>query len=354
MWKAFIINFIYVICFLSFSISSFSQNVYNGFLSDFYLGRQPSAKAEAMGRGLIAYPEYEFSSWYNPATVSLSDKITVNGAYSYPYYSYTNAFYNYACVSFNTYKYGAIGFSRYYLDESSPKNTLYTLNYAFQIIESFYAGINFNIVSFKFFSAFPEGDERNLLHDLYPIDIGLLKVFQVQKSNHTNQIFTLGSAIYNFTNTKSNALDIIHSDPLTVIFRIGAGYNLQYKKRKEKDALNTLNLFVYSEAEDLLNSKYNSVFKIGAEVTSFEIFSARIGFYSQNTGHYDYSYVEPESRKLTFGFGLQAPVSKITKGEVPMKIRLDYTNLPQVVNKPGRIYNNFQCFSVAVSWDKKF
>jgi hypothetical protein len=353
------VHFVISVIFFLTSVT-YSQNVYNGFLQEFYLGRQPSVKAEAMGRGLVAYPEYEFSSWYNPSSVALSDRITAYGSYSSPYYILKSAYYYYAGASYNSGKYGAIGFNRFYMAEkiiaekiSSPDdiaNALYSINYAYQPVNDFYAGINFNILTLRFPPIIVT--DVNPDQTLYPIDIGVLKIFQIQNTVHTTQKFTVGSSLYNVTNVKYNTADANQSETLPVILRLGASYNFQHTQRKGADELKTINLYAYTEVEDLLNSRYNTVFRVGAEVTSLEIFSARLGYFTQNLNNYGNSGNLSEQHQVTYGFGLQAPLTKITKGALPLNVRFDYTSLPQPSYSQSTDWKNFNSYSISLRWEK--
>lgn len=350
-----------IICLLP--VISYSQNVYNGFLQEFYLGRQPSAKAEALGRGLVAYPEYEFSSWYNPATIGLSEPVTVNGAYSNPFYTLDKASYNYIGVTANSGKYGAIGFNRYLMDYGETSFYLnglttasYTINYAYQPIKDFYTGINFNILSInrntkELYSIVVGGPSPTM--NLYPIDIGVLKIFQIQNTQWTKQKVSVGTSLYNINNVKYD-FDVNQPEPLPVVLRFGASYNLQHTQRKGEFELRTINLYVYSEAEDLLNSKYFTTFRAGAEITSFEIFSARLGYFTQNLNNFGFSANLSEQHQFTYGFGLQLPITKITSGRFPVNVRFDYTSLPQPSYIPNTDWKNFNSYSISLRWEKPF
>jgi hypothetical protein len=336
------------------------RNTYNFFLQEYFLGRQPSAKAEAMGRGLVAYPEYEYSSWYNPATIGLSETFTANGSYASPYYYLDSAHYDYLGVTHNTGKYGAIGFSRYYMSEglnyvfTDPnddiKTTLYTLNYACQPVKDLYAGVNFNVLSIHI----PDiiGNPGGSSQTLYPIDIGMMQIFRIQETKNTIQKITLGSSLFNLNNVQYTAMDVNQSESLPVILRLGASYNFQYTQRiSQSHELRTLNLMSHIEIEDVLNSRYCTVIKGGLDLSFLEIFSLRLGYFSQNLNSENYPGNLSEQHQITYGFGLQIPLTKITKGNLPLRIKFDYTSLEQPAYANGTDFRNYNSLSISLRWD---
>ena len=345
------VNFV-LFALLVLSGLSYSQNVYDGFLQDFFLGRQPSTKAEAMGRGLVACPEYDFSSWYNPATLGLSDLVTAN--ISYMDHSYVrNADYFNLSVTYNAGKYGAFGLNRYQnnmgiiLAGDEMKATLYTLNYANQFIKNFYAGVNFSILD----AHMPANDgSSGLYQTLFTMDLGLLKVFQIQNTQSTTQKLSIGTAFYNLLNPKYTAADPNQPEPLPVTFKLGACYNIQYSKISKPFELKTLDFLVYAEVEDLLNTKYNTAIKTGCEVDLYEFVSVRLGYYTQNINDYGISTNRSTQSQFTYGFGIELPLTKLAKGQIPLSFRLDYANL-----KPPLFYDNqtvasFNSVSFSMRW----
>lgn len=141
---------------------TFSQN-YNGVFPEFFLGRQPSARAEAMGRGLSAVTGDALSYYYNPAGMASLKGLNVNASFAGPFYLLDEASYNFLGASYKIEKYGTIGFSRDYFtfgdeviitDEfGNPTGETYTphgqnfrLNLSSEVIKDLYVGANLNLL----------------------------------------------------------------------------------------------------------------------------------------------------------------------------------------------------------------
>ena len=96
---------------------SYSQsNEYKGYLEELYIARQPSPRAEAMGRGHVADNQNDFGSFYNAALTSLSEGLTVNTSFSHNYFFTDSAFYNYIGASYNLKGIGSFSLSRYHFN----------------------------------------------------------------------------------------------------------------------------------------------------------------------------------------------------------------------------------------------
>jgi hypothetical protein len=315
------------------SNSAIPQNVYNGFLKEFYLDRQPSVKAIEMGRGLVASPECEFSSWYNPATAGLSEPVTANFSNISP----TNRihFLDYG-VAFNSGKFGAIGFnisSTVFVssgfDMQSEEAALYNINYAYQPVKNFFAGVNLNILTLK---GYPESQS------LYPIDIGVLKIFEFPNIKHTVQKLTIGSSLYDINNVKYDysEIDWSYQFPLPVILRFGASYNFQYFKTL-KPQKRLINLLYHFEIEKLLNSGLFTTYKTGAEISFIDLVSFRLGYFSRKLFDRSYENLPSEQHQITYGIGLKFSFSKWSDGLLPIYMQFEYTTIPQ----PSSVYSGF-------------
>jgi len=313
-------------------------------MKEFYLDRSPSAKAIAMGWGLVAYPEYEFSSWYNPATVGLSEPITAN-------FSYVDAgrhkyFYDME-ASYNSGKFGAFGISKIFLKSGSgsgiPEDCsswiydLYTLNYAYQPFKNFFAGINLNLLSID--------NIKTSTKTIYPIDLGILKIFEFPDSKHTSQKLTLGSSIYNIMNLKVEKYYTKESDPLPVILRLGTSYNFLHKTKIKIGEMKLINFIGQIEIEKLLNSGYYTTYKAGAEITFADALSLRFGYFDRDISP-GYDYVVNQ-HQFTYGAGVKIPFTFLSDELIPFSIRFDYSYCPQ----PEIEVNTFE---FSFRWEKPF
>ena len=81
-----------------------------------------------------------------------------------------------------------------------------------------------------------------------------------------------------------------------------------------------------------------------------EIVSLRGGFYQEKV--YDYGsplWNNNTIGGLTYGIGLQMPVYKLT--QLPLKINLDYTSLPQTSHsKVYTNWDNFTNYTLRLNW----
>ena len=337
-----IVSIKYLFICLIFSASVYPQNVYNNFMKEFYLDRSPSAKAISMGGGLVAYPEYEFSFWYNPATVGLSEPITTNLSYA----SADEKKYYYDMeASYNSGKFGAFGISKIFL-ESSYRNgipddiriwiyDLYTLNYAYQPFKSFFAGINLNLLSID--------NIQTSTKTIYPIDLGILKIFQFRDSKHISQKLTLGSSIYNIMNVKVENHFTKESYPLPVILRLGTSYNFLYKTKIKTGEMNLINFIGQIELEKLLNSGYYTTYKAGAGITIADAFSVRIGYFNRNVSFG--SDFTTNQHQFNYGAGIKIPFIFLAEELMPFSMRFDYSFCPQP---------EVDTFEFSFRWEKPF
>ena len=338
--------------YLIVSIPVYPQNVYNNFMKEFYLDRSPSAKAISMGGGLVAYPEYEFSSWYNPATVGLSEPITTN--FSYVSADEKKYLYDFN-ISYNSGRYGAFGFSFVCLNANSGdgipessaewKYNLYNFNYAYQPFKYFFAGINLNILHI---------DKIIIPQTIFPIDIGIVKIFQLSDSKNYIHKLTLGSALYNLTNVKVDKIISEEpytkmSDPLPVIFRLGASYNFIKNVKIKNGNLKLINFIGQIEIEKLLNSGYYTTYKAGAEITLADAFSFRAGYYDKDFNIGD-NYILNQ-HQFTYGAGLKIPFIFLPDF-ARFNIKFDLSFNPQVAFEGyGRFYN-VHTINLSVRWNE--
>ena len=349
-------SIVHLVLFISFLFPALtnSQNVYNGFLKEFYLDRQPSAKAIEMGRGLVAYPEYDFSSWYNPATVGLSETITAQySSINVPNSSNNEAYFNDFNVSFNSGKYGAIGISANSLafteyttlcvGEPSWKYDMHNLNYAYQPYRNFFTGINLNVLSINTYGS---------SQTLYPIDIGALKILELPKISRMLQKITLGSSVYNITNVKYNKkyFDSNILQPLPVILRVDTSYNIQYFETMSPISERIVNLLCHFEYENLLNSGLFTTYKAGVDIAFVDLIAFRLGYFTRKIE--DDSYPSSIQHQVTYGIGLKFPVSKWSDGLIPINARLEFAFNEQP--SLGGFYHmsDLNTFNLSIRWEK--
>lgn len=323
---------------------------------DIYYGRQPSARAEAMGRGMVANPSNEFASFYNPASSSFTHGININFSHSAKYYNDKNANFNYEGVSYDLKKgRGNIGLSRYYMGAGLRRNgdnysfTFYTFNYSRHVIDGFYAGANLNVINSHIpgHRSYPTNiDPENVM--AASVDIGAIKAFNLTGKSFRGllQGITLGASVTNLSFTVLQSY--FRRQNLPVLLRVGGAYNARFynfrptdNERGAPDFTYKLNLLVHLEMEKELRNDNLDIFKAGAEATIYEILSLRGGVYSNwYSGGNKNTY-------FTYGAGINIPINKLTHDDYPFKISVDYANLQ---HPSSYDYGRFNVISMKLNW----
>ena len=124
-------------------------------------------------------------------------------------------------------------------------------------------------------------------------------------------------------------------------------YHLEVSKNRFSDTLNSFEVFVNSQMDIRVDNESMN-FAVGAELMFFEVLSLR-------GGNRDILFSLPGT--LTYGFGLQLPLYKLSK--FPLKLRFDYSCRPQPQNAHTYTYwsgyqdysnNNPKTYSFSVNW----
>lgn len=331
---------IWLLLFIMFSNLCYSQyindvNIYEGILANLYLNHQPSAKGEAMGRGLAANSDGSYGSYYNPALTSLSRGL--NFDYSYSQSDRVKPSLNYYGVSYSNEKIGSFGLSAYNFSKPleddygfaaqrkhSYYDAIFTLNYSREVVKDFYAGINFGVFHYYNYyhwanATLPGG--HFFIDDGVTLDLGLLKKFSLKtpKNEHT---FQIAAALYNFTNSKviSDEGNFINKEALPVTLRIGASHQLKIPNGIHSGVPYPLQMFTHIEYDKMVNSEFHGTFRIGEELSVWEVLYLRVGYFYSSVHD---GYRESES-ELTYGAGLSIPLSRLLKTKNKFDIKIDY------------------------------
>lgn len=322
-------------------------NIYEGILANLYVNHQPSEKGEAMGRGLVANSDGDYGSYYNPALTSLSKGL--NFDYSYSQSDGVKPSLNYYGVSYSNKKIGSFGLSAYYfskpLEEDygfaaqrkhSYYDAIFTVNYSREVIQDFYAGVNLGVFHYYNYyhwavAIMPGGNF--FIDDGVTLDFGLLKKITVKTSDN-EQIFQLAASITNFTNSKviSDEDNFINKEALPVTFRIGASHQLKIPNGIHLGVPYPLKIFTHIEYEKMVNSEFHGTFRIGEELSVWEILYMRVGYFYSSVHD---GYRESES-ELTYGAGLSIPLSRLLKMKNEFDIKIDYVRTD--IDKYARYY----------------
>ena len=344
---------------------AYSQN-YNGSSQELFFGWQASARAEAMGRGLSAVTGDALSFYYNPAGLASAEGLNLFGSFAGPYYTLDTADYNYFGASYKIKKYGAVGFSRDYFtygydviktDEFGnitgtyePHYTNYRLTLSSEVIKDLFVGLNMNLFQPRLSdNEFTVGNETGSGNsDVFYVDLGVIKSLNI-KSKKLQHNFNFATSMINLNFAEVKMVDASQADPLPVIFRLGASYNLLIEDMSIISKLRSYNILLNLEYEDLFNSKYYGGFHSGLEFTFLEMLSLRGGYYTQKIQECE--NCKDNLSEFTYGFGVNVPVNQLSKGKVPLEVKFDYVNLKQ----PSQIndkddWNNFHVYTFRASW----
>ncbi len=367
------------LCTSDYSYSQFSSEDYNGTFQTYYFGRQPSARAEAMGRGFASVTGDALSYYYNPAGMASLKGLNVNGSYAQPYYYFDNADYIFLGASYSIKKYGNAAFSLdqfdygyedkiIYTDEYGnvtgsydlkPKITNYRLTLSSEVIKDLFVGVNFNLLHPDLFGdiSYQVGGEIGSSdEDAFYFDLGVIKSFNFKSKNLDHKV-NLGTSLINVNSAKYTTADAAQADRLPVIFRYGAAYNLLVNDRKISSKLNSYNFLVNIEYEDLLNSKYYGGFHGGFEFTFLEILSLRAGYFTMENSSISYDttagikWSDYTVNEFTYGVGLNIPVRQLTGSKTPIEIKLDFVSLKQPqYDSEKDDWKNFQVYTFTFNW----
>lgn len=352
--------------FLILSGEAFAQN-YNNFAYEFFMFHQPNARAEAMGRGNGAVPGGSFQTYYNAAASSFTEG--ANAAYTKVDPRHILAdnwyYYNYG-ASYNTGKYGAAAFNyfrytyneiTYTEDPSSqdiksfdPYGGLFALNYSYKFKNDFALGINTNFFHYKLS---PKAESKTFF-----FDIGAIKKIPLGSGAFKQDVYAAASfnnILNTKTKTKMETTDEFgapyifeYIDYMPSLLRLSGAYEITYKPEGWK--FTPASFIASAECQDMLNSKYYTMVKFGAELTFMEIFKGRIGYYTENNNDYGNSVNASRINEVTFGFGVSLPIYKLAPS-VPLEINADYVNLknPAYNTQYEDYYKYYNLFTVSLN-----
>lgn len=317
---------------LLFSLDTHAQ-IYRGLSEVMFIMTQPNARAEALGRGNAALTGSPFMSTYNPAASSFSAAVTAEVSHlEYPFlFGWGGGNKNYETYGFgiNMEQYGALSFN--YLNLTFDPNLItydnwisiastdiFMMNYSYSILRNFSVGVNANYY------------QENKTHNQGPgfkgwyYDLGLMKKFNMNYESSEQNLY-LGLSFLNLLNSKvSQTLKTKFYGWFPSTMRLAAAY--EFQPVNKISGFRMVNALFTAEYRDLLNSRYRTQFQIGTELTLLEMIILRGGFY--NEGLNPLFGNKTGLSVLTYGFGITAPVKKLSGLDIPLNIKFDYTSLP--------------------------
>jgi len=330
-----------------------------GFLQESFFGRQPSARAEALGKGYASIDGDLAAIFYNPAGTFTLKGVELNASFSSPYYILSEAKYSFLGVGGNINKYLTVAVSRNHFEAGGeimpitpggspvaggggPTNSFYTLNLSSQPVRNLFIGLNVNYLEWSL---------SNRSGNSTYLDLGIIKKLDFCQQGTRHHTVNFGAGITNMTFASVKLETGYGKDEmeLPVVNRFAVNYQFSLYS-SVSDSLSILSLLWQGEYQLLLNSKYLDGFHTGAELMILEIFSLRIGYYTEKQYDYDMpSDNRDEIHSLTCGFGIQMPLHKMTR--IPLKFSFDCTSLPQVdyTRKPMD-WDSFSSYTFRLNW----
>ncbi len=326
---------------------------YNGLLSGNFFGRQPSARAESMGKAYTSVDGDLGAVYFNPAGISSLKGIALYGAYTPPSFYATEGYYTYFGAGYHVNKYLQIALSQFHFDygktnfvgvKEIPFSERNTLTVASEPIKDLYLGLNANYLVFETGII---GKKRS-----FYLDFGAIKRFTFLQGETCKQSVNLAASISNFTLSTmafGEEGSRVHSE-LPITARFGVNYKFTYNTDFGIADLETLQFLVQGEYQNVLNSDYYSAYRAGGEIVISEILALRGGYYIETVNDNGMPSVNyGEISTLTFGFGLQLPLNKLTN--LPLNIQFDYVSLPQqAYSRSFTEFDNFTTYSLSLNW----
>ena len=345
-------------CWLGFVIFPallLAQRPYNSnFQQEYFFGRLPGVKTEAMGLADVAVGGTVPSLFLNPAAIGLIrnwEAVAVNSAPFFVLRESDNYFLGYAqrinsrmtgAVSLNQFAMGpssfdiTIGNTKYPVDK--PKVSNLALSFAGELLEGLQAGININYLHWTYIDEVPAAKT-------FHADAGLLYRLPLTEAAGEEKgasRMQFGASLANFSFAKINFKGPAGEEASNVfpaIFRIGAAWFIDTEIPFPEAGMQPLSLVVTAEYQDLLNNEFRTAFRLGSEAVLFHVLALRMGLYTQSEDDLGLSINDSRYSDFTFGFGIIVPFARLTKSKWPFNMHVDYTSLKQKSGITGRLPN---------------
>ena len=353
---------------LKFILLFLSGSLYANYidtLENIFFGRQPSARSEAMGRSMDLLVFDGSSSFFNPANIARLEGISLYTSYASPYYFANKSFFTYYNLSASLGQYGSVALCSFdynsgdkwtwmtenneILGEYTYHETLYTLSYAKSIMEDLYIGANINLAQIRNLSDWVIYEFTGpKTYNAFPIDIGVIKQFNINLNENFNQKIGIGFSIFNILNSHFNIEGNINELP--VLSRIGLSHCLGYNGLKLIDGLKSFNWLIHLEYQDLLNESKRRCYRVGSEISLLEIIFLRIGYYYEELNDHNSPDVNENSlSEITYGFGIQIPIKT---NHLENFIRFDFARLEQPsYSKQFTKWDDFTVWNLYINLD---
>ena len=325
---------------------------YRDAYSELFFGRQPSSRAEAIGRGYVTIDGEMDAYFYNPAGIANINSMDVKFTTSSPYYLIDKGRYYQFGLGYNLNNSIVIGLNInlmsygkefYVIDENMfgpfKKVTPYLLNYTLTIATSLSdalsVGWNINYFTENY------GDDP---HGTFFFDAGTIYKHKLTSFFALENEVSFGASIRNFTFSKVKYDS--DKEALPVISRFGVSYSFLPNVDK-----NIIEVLCQAEYQYLLNYGYRDGLHMGLEIEFFKMIALRCGYYYENINDYGFTENEDQLSDITYGLGINLPVQKFT--DFSINLQIDYTSLQQVSYVTyNDDWENFDSITIKLSWIK--
>lgn len=331
---------------LLFLVPAFTHAQYKGLLSESFFARQPSARAEAMGKAYTSIDGDLNSVFFNPAGISSIKGIEMNASYTPPSFYLTEGYYTYfaAGVKVNDYLRLAVSQYQFNLGEAKIYTKNNTLTIGAEPVKNLYIGLNANLLVY----------ETGVIGDVkaFYLDLGAIKKFEFLKKETSAHSVNIGASVSNFTMSvftfEKSKYESVSELPVTGRFAVN--YQFLFDKKLIRPEVETLRILIQGEYQNVFNSDFYSAYRTGGEILLFEILALRLGYYKQEENDYRLPLENyDEISAVTYGLGLQLPIHKLTN--LPLNIRFDYASMPQEpYSKIYTDFDNFNTYSLRLNW----
>ena len=340
---------------------------YEFFFPEIFFGRQPSARAEAMGRSGVAMEGELLCAYYNPAGIASLSGFSIATAFANPFYMLKNATYFYVSAGGKIGNIGSLSFSRYRFNWNDPfimydnwqnetgriepTQTQYVLSAAGDVMHGTSIGVSVGVLAYDPHLQGKPNQDKYRKEQTVSLDIGALHRITLRSNEWTQQHLTLGLSINNITGASLNY--DARDNALPSLVRVGAVYKHIMRKSTSEFALNPFEGLLTIEYQDLLNGNVRHGFHTGMECRIYEIVAVRIGYYSERATAVLIGYPNKEFlSSFTWGFGLEFPIAKLVREDFPMMIRCDLTSLnqPLYTNEDVFHFKKFSSYTLQLSY----
>lgn len=321
---------------------------YDGVLSELFFGREPIARAQALGRGYVAIDDDGIAGFYNPASLAAFGALSGCYSRSERYYSLENAAFTFAYATVPLGKFGSIGFGEYHFDYGfkvpegyTPASSEVSVAYSSRVVRNLFVGASLERVHQRLTK---KGSSA------YVADMGLLWRFRSLNRALLHQRAVLGASIHNIG---GSALDFDgYESDLPVILRAGAQYSVSRSSRSGSSSLEPLSVLAHAEYMDVLNSSFYGGLRIGTEIRVLEVLAFRAGYYDEALDDNGIQSNRSSTSQVTYGIGVEVPSRKISD-RIPITARFDLVSLhePSLV-KHAPPTHRYWLYTFALQWPR--